>query len=147
MVLSEPLVPVTLKFSGFAVEPLRLLSVRVLDCPAKIVEGEKEQVKEAGQPRVILPAKLPGAAAVIGNVAEVEPTTMVDFGADEDSVNSATPVPDRTTVCGLPLALSAMESVPGRAPLAIGWNETLAEQLSPTLSKLLKSERQVSVTR
>ena len=147
VVLSEPLTPMTSKFSGFAIAALRLLSVSVLDCPAKIVAGEKEQVNETGQPRVMLPAKLPAAAADTGKVAVVEPTTIVDFGAEDESVNSAMPVPDSATVCGLPLALSAIESVPGRAPLATGWKVTLAEQLSPTLSKLLKSERQVSVNR
>ena len=97
-----------------------MLSVRVLDCPARIVAGEKEQVKPEGQDRVMLPAKLPAVAAEIGNVVEVAPTTMVDFGADDDRVNSARPVPDKTTPCGLPLALSAIESVPARAPLATG---------------------------
>ncbi len=98
VVLCEPLIPITLKLSGFAVAALRLLSVRVLDCPAKIVAGEKEQLKPEGQARVILPAKLPGAAAEIGNVVEVAPTTIVDFGAEDERVNSATPVPERTTV-------------------------------------------------
>ena len=47
-------------------------------------------------------------------------------------VKTASPVPDKTTFCGLPLALSLMLRVPLSAPLAVGWNETLAEQLCPT---------------
>lgn len=145
MVLSEPLVPATLKFRGFGVEALRLLTVSVLDCPGKIVAGEKEQDRPAGQVNVMAPAKVPGAAADIGNVVEVAPTAMVDFGAEDDSVNSATPVPVRATVCGLPLALSAMKRVPALAPLATGWKETLAVQLCPMLSRF-NNAAQVSVT-
>ena len=133
--LSDPLVPRILKFIGFAIAALRLLSVRVLDCPAKIVEGEKEHVKDAGHVSVMLPVKLPDAAAETGKVVEVAPTTIVDFGADDESVNSAIPVPDMVTVCGLPLALSAMARVPTRAPLDSGWKETLTVQLCPTLSR------------
>jgi hypothetical protein len=109
-----------LKFSGFVVAALKLLNVSVLDCPGKIVAGEKEHVKVEGQAKVMLPVKLLGAAAEIGNVTEVAPTTMLDVGAEDDIVNSATPVPDRTTPCGLPLALSAILSPPARAPLATG---------------------------
>jgi hypothetical protein len=133
--LSEPLVPVTLKLSGFAVAALKLLRVSVLDCPAKIVAGENEQVKLAGQVNVMAPENELGAAADIGKVVEVAPTTMVDFEAEDASVNSATPVPDRGTICGLPLALSAIDKFPLRAPLATGWNDTLTVQLSPTLSR------------
>lgn len=130
---------------GFAVAALKLLKVSVLDCPAKIVAGENEQVKLPGQVNVMAPENELGAAAEIGNVVEVAPTTMVDFDAEDANVNSATPVPDRGTICGLPLALSAMDKFPLRAPLAVGWKTTFTVQLSPTLRRFNKAP-QVSVS-
>ena len=47
-----------------------------------------------------------------------------------------TPVPDKFTICGLPLPLSAIVSVPVRLPVAVGENVTLIAQLAPT-TKLL----------
>jgi len=41
------------------------------------------------------------------------------------------PVPLRVTVCGLPVALSATESVAVRAPLVVGVNVTVMEQVPP----------------
>ena len=43
----------------------------------------------------------------------------------------AMPVPERATVCGLPVALSVTVIVPGRLPTAVGVNVTLMEQLAP----------------
>jgi hypothetical protein len=40
-------------------------------------------------------------------------------------------VPLRETVCGLPIALSVIESVPFRLPVASGVNVTLMAQLAP----------------
>ncbi len=45
-----------------------------------------------------------------------------------------TPVPLNATVCGLPVALSAMLSVAVRAPFADGANTTLIVQLAPAAS-------------
>ena len=41
-----------------------------------------------------------------------------------------TPVPVSATVCGLPVALSAMLNVPLRVPVALGVNATLMSQLA-----------------
>ena len=48
------------------------------------------------------------------------------------------PVPERLTVWGLPLALSAMLSAAVRAPLAEGVKMTLIEQLAPAATELLQ---------
>ena len=45
------------------------------------------------------------------------------------SVNAAVPFPVRETVCGLPVALSAILNDPPRVPLAVGANVTLTVQL------------------
>src|SRR5579864_3102314 len=44
---------------------------------------------------------------------------------------AGTPAPDRATVCGLPVALSVTEIVPGWLPVAVGVNVTLMEQWAP----------------
>ena len=46
------------------------------------------------------------------------------------------PVPERLTVWGLPLALSAMLSAAVRAPLADGVKVTLIVQLAPATTEL-----------
>jgi hypothetical protein len=46
------------------------------------------------------------------------------------SVGTA-PVPDKVTVCGLPLALSVMVRVPLAVPAAVGVNVTLIVQFAP----------------
>ena len=43
----------------------------------------------------------------------------------------AAPVPERSTVWGLPVALSVTVIVAGRLPIAVGVNVTLMEQLAP----------------
>ena len=43
----------------------------------------------------------------------------------------AIPVPDRVTVCGLPVASSVTVIVPGWLPAAVGVKVTLMEQLAP----------------
>ena len=46
------------------------------------------------------------------------------------------PLPERLTLCGLPLALSVMLSEAVRLPLAEGVNVTLIVQLAPAASEL-----------
>jgi len=48
--------------------------------------------------------------------------------------DEVTPVPLNATVCGLPVALSAMFNVAVRAPFAPGVNTTLIVQLAPAAS-------------
>lgn len=50
------------------------------------------------------------------------------------TATGATPLPVRVTVCGLPLALSVMVSVPGREPVAVGVKVILKVQFAPAAS-------------
>ena len=54
----------------------------------------------------------------------------------ERLTRAAVPVPERLTVCGLPLALSVMLTEAVRLPLAEGVNVTLIVQLAPAASEL-----------
>ena len=47
----------------------------------------------------------------------------------------AIPVPERATVCGLPVALSVTVIVPGWLPAAVGVKVTLMEQLAPAATE------------
>jgi len=44
------------------------------------------------------------------------------------------PLPDKLTVCGLPVALSVIDSVPVLVPVVVGVKVTLIVQLAPVLS-------------
>jgi len=54
----------------------------------------------------------------------------------ERLARAAAPVPERLTVCGLPLALSVMLTEAVRLPLAAGVNVTLIVQLAPAGTEL-----------
>jgi len=54
----------------------------------------------------------------------------------ERLARAAVPVPERLTVCGLPLALSVMLTEAVRLPLAEGLNVTLIVQLLPAATEL-----------
>lgn len=70
------------------------------------------------------------------NVALVLPTvTGPKFNAVGDTAR-ATPVPVRLAVCGLPGALSVMDSVPVRVPPCVGLKLTFTMQLAPAPSEL-----------
>ncbi len=48
---------------------------------------------------------------------------------------AATPVPVRLTLCGLPAALSVIDTVPVRVPVAVGVKVTLMVQLAPATTE------------
>jgi len=54
----------------------------------------------------------------------------------ERLARAAVPVPERLTVCGLPLALSVILTEAVRLPLAAGVNVTLIVQLLPPATEL-----------
>ena len=60
---------------GFAIEAVRLLTIKVLLWPAEMVDGLNEHVRPEGQLSVISPVK-PLAAADTVNVAVVSPMRM-----------------------------------------------------------------------
>ena len=47
----------------------------------------------------------------------------------------AIPVPERVTVCGLPVASSVTVIAPGWLPVAVGVKVTLMEQLAPAATE------------
>ncbi len=54
----------------------------------------------------------------------------------QDRITSWLPVPDRLTVCGLPVALSEIASAAVRDPLAAGVKDTTIVQLAPAATEL-----------
>jgi hypothetical protein len=46
------------------------------------------------------------------------------------------PVPESARVCGLPAALSTIETLAERVPVAVGWNFRLIVQLAPAARTL-----------
>jgi hypothetical protein len=81
----------------------------------------------------IVSAVLPVLLRLIACAALLVPTNWFpnDRGLGDRVTVDATPVPVKATVCGLPLALSAIVRVPLRAPAAVGVKVTLIAQLAP----------------
>ena len=81
----------------------------------------------------MLSAALPEFVRVIAFGALVVPTAWLPKLrlVGEKLTPAATPVPDRATVCGLPVALSVTVIVPGWLPVAVGVNVTLIAQFAP----------------
>jgi hypothetical protein len=63
----------------------------------------------------------------------------VRLAGERLTTGTATPVPAKLTVCGLPLALSVMVSVALRAPDAVGVNVTWIVQPDPAATLLLQA--------
>lgn len=97
-----------------------------------------------GQLRVIFPVKPFGAVADTLTVAVVFPIRTSRLGLDVDILKTASPVPEKATDWGLPVALSLIDKEPVRAPLTVGENVTLTLQLCPTL-RTSRNELQVFV--
>jgi hypothetical protein len=138
-----------LKLKGLAVDPERPLTVMVLLCPAVIDAGLKEQVAPLAHVKLILSVKPVGPEAEIIKVVELVPMVMVTELLSAESENTASPVPDRLTLCGLPVALSVTVNKPVRLPDAVGVNVMLKEQLAPaarTPPVVLPGGIQVSVS-
>jgi len=64
------------------------------------------------------------------------PTTPEVVLAVQDRITSCVPAPDRGTVCGLPLLLSAMLSEAASVPVTEGVNITAIVQLAPAATEL-----------
>jgi hypothetical protein len=113
-------VPVTVKFKGLAVVPERLVTVRVLDCPARIELGLKLQVAPELQARAILPVNELGAAAAMLNVVEVEPMTTTFERLLAERENCGVPVPVSVTPAAPLAASDRTVRLPERLPLPLG---------------------------
>ena len=57
--------------------------------------------------------------------------TVAEFGLADIEKSGDAPVPESVAVCGLPAALSAIETEALRDPEAVGVNVILIEQLAP----------------
>jgi hypothetical protein len=126
-----PLVPVTEKLRGFAVEEERLKTVRVLDPPAEIVPGLKLHVAPLVQDRLMEFRNDEGAVAVIVNVAVVVPTRMTFDRALEDSVKTGLPVPVSVSA-GPVVAFEVTATLPVALPVPVGVKLTDTVQDCPT---------------
>jgi len=80
----------------------------------------------------------PGAPLIINPKYAVPPGTVVAVvdppGGTVITTCDVTPVPLNATICGLPVALSAMFNVAVNVPFAPGVNNTLIVQLAPAAS-------------
>ena len=74
-------------------------------------------------------SKPPSGRMVTVKFADWPALTVADAGDAERE--KSMPVPDKVTVWGLPVELSAMDRIPVRLPPAEGLNVTLMEQLAP----------------
>jgi hypothetical protein len=130
--ICSSLVPLTVRLRGLAVDAESPEMVTVLLSPALIDVGTKEQVAPVAQESEMLLVKLLGATAEMVKVVDVVPMRIVFEGPSTASEKTGTPVPMRTTPCGLPVALSVTARPPLRVPLPVGVKDTLIVQIAPT---------------
>jgi hypothetical protein len=64
----------------------------------------------------------------------------VDPGTWRSACDNYLPVPERATVCGLPVAVSVYVTVALRAPVVVGVNEIVFVQLAPAGSGFVHVE-------
>ena len=88
---------------------------------------------------VMVSAAVPELVSVTGCAALVVFSILIAEaqagGREADCRAAIRPVPDRVTVCGLPVALSVTVIVPGWLPVAVGVKVTLMEQLAPAATE------------
>ena len=121
--------------------------VIVLVPPIKMGLVLKAHVLPEEQARVMAPVKLVDPVASMRKVVWVLPISTGFTVTDELGVmreKAASPIPERATVWGLPVAVSAMLKIPLRVPLAMGEKVTLMLQLCPT-ARVLSRAAQVLV--
>lgn len=126
-----PLVPLTVKFNGLAVDAESPETVSVLLPPGAIDVGSKEQVAPE-QESEMLSVKPLGAAAEMVKVVDALAIRIVFEGLAVVSEKTGVPIPLRGTACGLPVALSVMLRLPVRVPVAVGVKVTVMMQVAPT---------------
>src|SRR5690348_11372157 len=99
----------------------------------KLKSAAFEPVRESA---VTCRSAVPGLLMVTTEAALVVPTRWLANGIEAGLtvIAGAVPVPDKETVCGLPLALSAIESVAERAPVTAVLNVSEIFVLVPGVS-------------
>jgi len=103
--------------------------------PGETEAGENEQLDAAGSPdkqvRETDEPKFPPRTVTVAVYLAVPPAETVTLEGEAVREKSR-PVPVKDAVCGLPLsALSAIDSVPVRAPAAVGVKAMVSVQLAP----------------
>lgn len=129
-----PLVPLTLKERGLGVDPERPLTAILLEPPGLMDVGLKVQLPPVTPTQLrVMPLLNPlWVAAKMVNGVEAVPMVMVVLLLSAERVKRAIPIPDKPTVCGLPLALSVIATLPVLLPLPFGVKVTVMVQLAPT---------------
>jgi len=126
------LVPVTVKFRGFAVFELRLVRVRVLDPPAEIPCGLNVHVTPEPQDKLMAPWNVLGPEAVMVKVAFGEPMRTTLDRALEESEKRGLPVPVTLSPVAVFTAFEVTVMVPVTLPVLLGVKLTPTVQLWPT---------------
>jgi hypothetical protein len=120
-------------------DEVKVLMVSVVEAAAPLgvtVVGEKLHDAPAGRSEQESPtASLnPFEGVTVTVVVPDWPAVTLSVPGEALSAKSGAPVamPEKETVCGLPVALSAMETEAVRVPTAVGVKVTLMVQLAPT---------------
>lgn len=120
-VLPPPvLVPVTVKFRGFAVLALRPVRVSVLDPPVETEDGLKVHVAPELQVKLMAPRNVLGPEAEIVKVAVLEPMRITLDRALEESEKTGLPVPDRASDEEVFTAFEVTLTLPVTLPVLVG---------------------------
>lgn len=127
------LVPLTVKFNGFAEFAERPVTVSVLDPPAGIDDGLKLHRAPGPQDRLMLLRNVLGPAAEMAKVAVVEPMRTTLDRALEESVKTGFPVPANCSVAAF-TAFDVTWTVPVTLPVDVGVKLTAMVHVWPTLS-------------
>ena len=127
------MVPVTVKFKGFAEVDERPETVRVLDPPAEIEAGLKVHVAPLLQDSAMLLSNVLGPEAEMVKVAVVEPMRITLERALEESVNSGLPVPASCSVAPF-TAFDEIRTLPLILPVVVGVKLTAMVQVWPTFN-------------
>ena len=123
---------------GVNVTAIVQLEPTASELPQVVLSPKSPALVPVNEMLILLKAALPvllrvtDCAELVTLMGSVENVRLVG----ETPATGAMPVPDRGTVCGLPLPLSLMLSEADRLPLAAGVKVTLIEQLPPAATEL-----------
>ena len=123
------LVPVTVKFKGFAVVGERPVTVTKLDPPTAIEAGLKVHVAPELQAREIFPRNVLGPAAAIVKDAVLVPMRTTLDRWFEESEKTGLPVPVKATAVAVFTAFDVTVTLPVWDPVLLGVKFTATVQL------------------
>ena len=128
------LVPLTVKFVGFAEPGERFVTVSVLDPPAGIDPGVKSHLVPLLQLRLMLVRNELGPEAEMVKVAVVEPMRTTLDRELEESVKTGLPVPANCSEVDAVTASDATRRLPVTLPVDVGVKLTAMLQDWPTFN-------------